>query len=261
MDRIRHILTLSGLTPKPLPFFIDPLSFFCFAGFFPTFLASRIGKSGGDFPGYSLHLKLSPDISKEEMYKAPNLYCYAMKTLITSPLAILLVLAAAVVTPADEKAVMSISTEALNRISVIGKLGIPLGEVATVKATIVDGDALRTKADMGSYLLRVAEVNGVKLKAEPILDFTLASGSRMKLAKDNFELYELKTGKKTGELTGLETKKLKQNYVGKTLSLQVYELGGFSGMPKNLPQEVTAWPDRGSRNSMTCLDLIDSLWI
>lgn len=169
---------------------------------------------------------------------------YAMKNLAPSALAILTIIAGAIESHADEKDAKSISAESLNTISVIGKLGIPLGEVTTVRATIVDGDSLRTKADMGSYLLRITEVNGVKLDAEPILDFLLAPGSPVKLANDNFELYEQKTGGKTGKLTGAETKKLKEGYVGRTFSLQVYEEGSFSGIPKKLPRELM-WQDRG----------------
>ena len=168
-----------------------------------------------------------------------------MKYFGKSVLAIFLILAGAVGLRSDEKKDSSIPVEALNTIAVIGKLGIPLGEVATVRATIVDGDSLRTKADMGSYLLRITEVNGEKLESAPIIDFFLAPGSRAELANDNFELHELRTGTKTGELAGPEIRKLKEGYVGQALRLQVYELGSFSGLPKNLPKEVMVWQDRG----------------
>ena len=168
-----------------------------------------------------------------------------MKNLTTLALAIAMISAGVTAVRAEEKEVKSITAESLNTIAVVEKLGVPLGEVATIRAIIVDGDSLRTKADMGSFFLRVTEVNGKKLDSEPIIDFFLAPGSRAKLANDNFELYELKTGKKTGELTGSKIEKLKEDYVGRALLLQVYELGSFSGLPKNLPQEVMVWQDRG----------------
>lgn len=168
-----------------------------------------------------------------------------MKNLAQSALALLTIFAVAIDAPADEKEPKSISAESLNTILVIGKLGIPLGEVATVRATVLDGDSLQTKAEQGTYPLRITEVNGVKLKPGPILEFILAPGSQVKLANHNFELYELKTGKKARSLTREQTKWLKEDYVGTSHSLQVYELGEFSGIPKNLPQESMAWQDRG----------------
>jgi hypothetical protein len=47
----------------------------------------------------------------------------------------------------------SISVLDLNQLPVIGELGVPLGEVATIQATIVDGETLRDKIHSGSYLL------------------------------------------------------------------------------------------------------------
>ena len=111
-----------------------------------------------------------------------------MKNLTTLALAIAMISAGVTAVRAEEKEVKSITAESLNTIAVVGKLGVPLGEVSTIRAIIVDGDSLRTKADMGSFFLRVTEVNGKKLDSEPIIDFFLAPGSRAKLANDNFEL-------------------------------------------------------------------------
>ena len=145
----------------------------------------------------------------------------------------------------DEKEPKSISAESLNTIPVIGKLGVPLGQVAKIKAIVVDGDSLRTKGDSSSYLLKIAEVNGIKLDSEPIVDFSLAPGVDVKLANNNFALYELKTGEKAGSLTGEQVAKLKKDYVGKSLLLQVYEMGGFTGIPNKMPKEVETWQDYG----------------
>ncbi len=145
----------------------------------------------------------------------------------------------------DEKDPKSISAESLNTIPVIGKLGVPLGQVTKIKAIVVDGDSLRTKGDAGSYLLKITEVNGIKVDSEPIVDFSLAPGVDVKLANNDFALYELKTGEKARSLTGEQVAKLKKDYVGKSLLLQVYEIGGFSGIPKKMPKEVEIWQDYG----------------
>lgn len=145
----------------------------------------------------------------------------------------------------DEKNQKSISAESLNTIPVIGKLGVPLGQVAKINAIIVDGDSLRTKGDAGSYLLKITEVNGIKLNPEPIVDFSLAPGVDVKLANNDFTLHKLKTGEKAGSLTGEQIANLKKDYVGKSLLLQVYEIGGFIGIPDKMPKEVEIWQDYG----------------
>ncbi len=145
----------------------------------------------------------------------------------------------------DEKDPKSISAESLNTIPVIGKLGVPLGKVTKIRAIVVDGDSLNTKAASSSYLLRITEVNGIKLASEPIVDFSLAPGTDVKLADNDFALYEIKTGEKAGSLTSEQVAKLKEDYVGKSLLLQVYELGGFTGIPSEMPKEVFIWPDYG----------------
>lgn len=156
-----------------------------------------------------------------------------------------LVIAFIMIAHADEKIQNSISSQSLNTTPVIGKVGIPLGKVATVLATVVDGDSLRTKSHEGSYLLRIVEVNGTKLDSKPIIEFALAPGSDVKLANGDFALYELKNGEKAESLTSEQIEKLKKGYVGKSFLLQVYELGYFSGIPQNMPKEVRAWQDSG----------------
>ena len=131
--------------------------------------------------------------------------------------------------------------------SVIGRLGIPLGRTAKIECTIFDGTSLNIKGYDGVYLLKVSSVNGHPLDEEPLLEFHLAPGSHVKLANGDFELYKLKFGESTGSLTGEQIKDLKKGYVGRALTLEVYELGRFSGLPSNLPPESYGmlWADRG----------------
>lgn len=168
-----------------------------------------------------------------------------MKNYISTALIAFLLIAGLTGLRAADNEPKSIPAESLNAIQVIGKLGVPLGKVATVRATVVDGDSLRTKADSGSYLLKITEVNGIKLDTQPIVDFALAPGSNVKLANGNFALYELKTGEEAKSLTSEQIEKLKKDYVGKSFLLQVYELGGFTGIPANMPKEVAVWQDTG----------------
>jgi len=158
---------------------------------------------------------------------------------------IITIIACTLVARADDQAPKSISVESLDTIPVIGMIGVPLGKVATVRATVVDGESLGMKASQGHYLLKITEVDGTKLNSEPIIRFSLAPGSEVQLASNNFELYELKTGKKAESLTDEQMVAFKKDYVGRSLLLQVYELGGFSGIPKNMPKEVMIWQDRG----------------
>jgi len=145
----------------------------------------------------------------------------------------------------EEKVPKSISVESLNTISVIGRIGVPLGTVATVKATVVDGDSLQMKKYESIYLLKITEVNGVKLASETVIEFSLGPGVDVKLANNDFDLYEMKKGERAGSLSGEQITELKKDYVGSTLILQVYELGYYSGIPKNMPKEVMIWQDTG----------------
>lgn len=129
--------------------------------------------------------------------------------------------------------------------SVIGALGIPLGTVAEIRASVVAGSETGTKQHDGSYLLRVTEIDGRPIAVAPVLEFSVPSFVQVKLANDDFGLYELKTGTKAGELDSVEIKKLQKGYVGKQVRLVVYETGGYSGIPSNLPKDVMAWSDRG----------------
>jgi hypothetical protein len=133
----------------------------------------------------------------------------------------------------------------LNERPVIGELGIPLGTCADIQAKVIAGRDLRLKQYDRAYLLSVTHV-GNKLLATPVtLRFITAPGVSVKLASDGFELHELKTGKKTGTLTDTKIRELEEGYVGKTMKLTVYEVGGFSGIPRKMPEGRIWWADSG----------------
>ncbi len=131
----------------------------------------------------------------------------------------------------------------LNNRPVTGRLGLPLGTATEIQAEIFAGRETRRKADQSLYLLKVTHVAGEKLSGTPLLRFSVPRFARVKLANDDFGLYELKNGKRTGRLDSEQVAKLERGYVGKSVRLVVYEVGGFSGMPKDLPKDAPIWQD------------------
>ena len=100
------------------------------------------------------------------------------------------------------------------------------------------------KQYQSSYLLRVTQVNGHSLARPPVMEFSVPGFVSVKLANDDFDLYELKTGTKTGRLDSAQIADLQKGYVGKQVRLAMYETGEYSGIPHNLPEDVPVWPDR-----------------
>lgn len=144
--------------------------------------------------------------------------------------------------PQQNPKVEPLSISDLKSRPVIGDLGVPLGKVVEIEATIIGGNQFNTKGTHDRFLLQVNKVNGDELKANPIMDF----GSRfgVDLPSDIWSLAELKTGKKVGEVTRKEAEQLEKAYVGKKVKLVAYETGSFSGIPK-LPKGIESWQDHG----------------
>jgi hypothetical protein len=132
----------------------------------------------------------------------------------------------------------------LNDRPVIGRLGVPMGRAVEIDATIVAGRELGDKASDGTYLLRVNEVE--RKAIEPVvIPFYVQSWGDAKLASNEFDLYKLKKGKKAGSLNEDQIKEIERGYVGKRVTLAVYEVGQFSGIPGNLPKDAAIWQDHG----------------
>jgi hypothetical protein len=127
----------------------------------------------------------------------------------------------------------------------VGVLGLPLGTVARIRAVVVAGRDLHDKGHSAQFLLRVTEVNGRELADQPLCEFGVPAFLRKNLARTHDELYEMKHGKKAGELSGKQMEALERGYVGREFTLDAYETGGFSGIPKNMPDDVMQWQDRG----------------
>ncbi|MES2792392.1 MAG: hypothetical protein V4719_22435 [Planctomycetota bacterium] len=129
----------------------------------------------------------------------------------------------------------SITSESLNSRDVIGRLGLPLGDVTEIVATVVSGDSTRLKANAGQYLLRVHSVGGKELKPPLLMNFHVVIGSDAQLASDDFALYKLKKGEETGSLESGQIKELEKGYVDSKVKLLVYETGSYEGFPKGNP--------------------------
>jgi hypothetical protein len=137
------------------------------------------------------------------------------------------------------------SSPAESKPPVIGKLGVPLGTVVEIRATVVAGSETRMKQYQSAYLLRVSEVGRRPLPQPQLMEFSVPGFVNANLANDDFDLYELKNGEKTGRLDSAQIEELQKGYVGKAVRLAVYETGGYSGIPANLPSDVPVWQDRG----------------
>ncbi len=109
------------------------------------------------------------------------------------------------------------------------KLNVPFGTLVKLKVKIIDGDQLRKKLYVGTYLIEISEVNSMKLDDTIIMIFKDATNQ---FPKDDFELYEQLYGKKIGRLSSEQIENMKKNYVGKTYDILAYESGKFVGMPQ-----------------------------
>lgn len=126
----------------------------------------------------------------------------------------------------------------LNRRPVAGALGVPLGTAVEIQARVVAGRDLRSKAYDGLYLLKVTHVAGRKLDDFQTVKFTVAGFVSVQLARNAFELFHLKTGKRAESLNSKQVAQLENGYVGRNVRLVVYETGGFVGIPHKFPTDV-----------------------
>lgn len=125
---------------------------------------------------------------------------------------------------------------------IIGRLGLPLGTVTMIEATIVDGDSLGTKPYGDTYLLRVTRVSQNTLASPPVMRFT---ARYCDLPNERSERYQQLYGDEPRVGTGGAVRSaLDSNYVGRSYTLLAYEVGVFQGTPDNLPTRYT-WQDYG----------------
>ena len=99
----------------------------------------------------------------------------------------------------------------LERGSVVGHLGQPLGKIVTIQGIVADGRFTRAKADEGETLLRVRTVNGQRLREEWLFHFQCSPWATVGKPRVDTEF----------------------NYLG-------YETGGYSGIPAHAFKYIPA---------------------
>lgn len=126
----------------------------------------------------------------------------------------------------------TITVDELNSLRVIGKLGIPLGKVVEMQATVVVGGG----KDSSRYYLKVTAVAGKPLKEPVVMRFRSLSED---IPASSFDLYKGRNGKIAESLTEEVLKPLEKDYVGSEVTFSAYEGGAFTGIPEGLPDPGT----------------------
>jgi hypothetical protein len=86
-------------------------------------------------------------------------------------------------------------------VSVIGRLGQPLGRIFQIEGIVVESTYRRSKADEGALLFRVTTVQGKALSEPTVIEMSFfASASAKKLAPGERRIF---TGHETGGFTGI----------------------------------------------------------
>lgn len=145
----------------------------------------------------------------------------------------------------------------LNRRQVVGDLGVPLGSAVEIRATVFAGSELNRKGYDSMYLLRVTHVDGKELEQPQLMEFSVPGFVRTDVVNDPFDLYKMKMGQKASSLSSEQIAELEKGYVGKTVNLSVYEVGYFSGLPRNMPRGARVWQDRAFHFSTSLTVLVD----
>lgn len=161
-------------------------------------------------------------------------------------LAVGLTLTCAFICSGQERQPRPISVAEFNRRSaeITGTLGLPLGTVAEIEATIVDGASIPRRMDLQStFLLSIEKINGKQLTAPLLLQFSAPFRS-VKLVSAHSELAAI--GNRLGEVPKLsesEAEVVKRRYVGSRYKLAAFEKGEVGSRPDSLPEDVPQWSD------------------
>lgn len=113
----------------------------------------------------------------------------------------------------------------LNRIEVIGALGVPICHYVEVEATVARKNSAKGNGD---YRLDVTKVDGRALPEPLRMEFW---DSTYEVPADDFARYEQLHGTRKDILTDKDCDGLDVGYVGKKFTLLVYESGQFHDPP------------------------------
>ena len=148
-----------------------------------------------------------------------------------------------------------IGIDALDHVSVVGRIGVHLGKAVVIDVVVAADDQSGSKAAEGHYFLKVKTVDGVPLKSDIYMRFEVRGsklnnedpfgGESFSIPTNPFELYRLKYGREAKELSSKDISDLEKGFIGRHYKLLAYETGGYSGIPKDLPPHYPVWQDHG----------------
>ncbi len=145
-------------------------------------------------------------------------------------------------TPARNVPHTALTLDDLDRRPIIGRLGVPLGTLVCVDITVIRGDDLGTKADVGSYRVRVDRVQGKPVSPPLVMPF-IAMFTRPKIPSDSAELPALRGGRVGDEPDPEKDEAVEARFIGRSFHFRAYEVGRFDGAPTNLP--AVYWQEHG----------------
>lgn len=132
---------------------------------------------------------------------------------------------------------------ASGKVQIVGRLGVPIGQVVRVEATIVSADKVwpDSKIFQDSYLLSIHSIDGRPVK-DLETTFQVHNWAEKHLFRSGSDLKdELRSGFKR-EPTAAEIAKLESKVLsGRKRTFLVYEVVALDGVPENMSSEVIPW--------------------
>jgi hypothetical protein len=146
----------------------------------------------------------------------------------------------------QEKPSRVVSVAELNSriVEITGRLGLPLGTVVEVEATIVDGSTITRRPDLRwEFVLSVEKVNGKLLAVPTVFNFRVPgmSGGIVSRHDDLPEINGRRSYQK--KPTEDELEEMKRRYVGTRYKLALFEIGEVGTHPRILPDDCPTWSD------------------
>ena len=133
------------------------------------------------------------------------------------------------------------------RVQIVGRLGVPIGQVVSVEATVVSADKVwpDTKIYQDMYLLSIHRIDGRRVK-ELETTFQVHGFAVNKLFRGGNDLRDYLKDRLKREPTAAERAKLESEVLsGRKRTFLIYESVAFDGVPENMPPDVIPWSGTG----------------
>lgn len=135
----------------------------------------------------------------------------------------------------------AIHVDDLNKVPVIGKLGVPLGKCVILDATIISGWEISPKMWADHYALRIHAINEKPLPEPLDMIFKPFEQAEAKYPCDTTSLCQLRTGQTfPGFLPDEIFEQFLEwdtEYLGQRVQFVAFETGDFQGMREEAPGE------------------------